>query len=488
MLLVDPGSYPSAPLQGGDLPTTVEDVAVELGPELQRSQVTGLRSPTSGEQTIKPDAKLLFVAGAGWTKKQADGQPHPERPKRSSWATCASRASLGSTKSLVDQTGEGQTVLEFMTHLNQVGQTGSTPRHPRGSPPAAMAKSRTRSAGASFANAGRSTWTRTAAGPAGKPTSFTWPTPSPWWRSSTCSSRRRRADADPGAPLWAGGCTSPRRGWPPERTKLGRIPGWRWPPPSPHRTATAVPQLAGTDANRAFLLVLAGPQLGDVHPPPPTAPCSSEAAGEDADIPLRDDGPRLRHATVQVGQEGAKLTDLGSANGTFVDGVRASEVMLDDGARIAVGSATVLKFVWTDELEARWQLRVSEGAQVDPRTGPHNRRYLDERLEGELSACSVTAARSPCSCSTWTISRGSTTSTVIWRVTRPWGSVAEALREAVRKEDVLARYGGEEFVVLARETALEGGRVLCERLRLSVERGRCHWRGPRLSSPHRSSP
>jgi electron transfer flavoprotein alpha subunit len=44
---------------------------------------------------------------------------------------------LGSSKSLADQkaasqTGEDQPVLAFLTHLNQVGQTGSTPRHAKG--------------------------------------------------------------------------------------------------------------------------------------------------------------------------------------------------------------------------------------------------------------------------------------------------------------------------------------------------------------------
>ena len=43
-----------------------------------------------------------------------------------------SQASLGGSKSLVDLGGEGQEVLHFMTHLNQVDQTGSTPRHPKG--------------------------------------------------------------------------------------------------------------------------------------------------------------------------------------------------------------------------------------------------------------------------------------------------------------------------------------------------------------------
>ena len=32
----------------------------------------------------------------------------------------------------MDLNGEGQAVLPFLTHLNQVGQTGSTPRHAKG--------------------------------------------------------------------------------------------------------------------------------------------------------------------------------------------------------------------------------------------------------------------------------------------------------------------------------------------------------------------
>ncbi|HEY3380858.1 MAG TPA: hypothetical protein VGK32_03770 [Vicinamibacterales bacterium] len=38
----------------------------------------------------------------------------------------------GGSKSLVDLSGEGHAVLPFMSHLNQIGQTGATPRHPKG--------------------------------------------------------------------------------------------------------------------------------------------------------------------------------------------------------------------------------------------------------------------------------------------------------------------------------------------------------------------
>ena len=85
-----------------------------------------------GESTIKPDAQLLFVAGAGWTKKQADGALHLEEAAATIKDFLAkSGASLGSSKSLVDMP-EAAAALTFMSHMNQVGQTGSTPRHVKG--------------------------------------------------------------------------------------------------------------------------------------------------------------------------------------------------------------------------------------------------------------------------------------------------------------------------------------------------------------------
>ncbi|MGC4000404.1 MAG: electron transfer flavoprotein subunit alpha [Anaeromyxobacter sp.] len=95
------------------------------------SRASTPRPPAS--RPSAPTPKLLFVAGAGWTKKQADGLPHPDRAGQLILGFLhAAGASLGTSKSLTDQAGEGAAVLDFMTHLNQVGQTGSTPRHPKG--------------------------------------------------------------------------------------------------------------------------------------------------------------------------------------------------------------------------------------------------------------------------------------------------------------------------------------------------------------------
>jgi len=142
-LLLDAGTH--AVFSGEVAPVQVEEIAVE--PPAFRTNVLGNRTPEQCEiltatsskgssqayGTIRPDAKLLFVAGAGWTKKQPDGKVHSgEAGELILQFLHASGASLGSSKSLVDQGSEGSPVLTFLTHLNQVGQTGSTPRHAKG--------------------------------------------------------------------------------------------------------------------------------------------------------------------------------------------------------------------------------------------------------------------------------------------------------------------------------------------------------------------
>jgi electron transfer flavoprotein alpha subunit len=130
-MLIDPGSHSACECGAGA--ATVEMVAVNLSDACKRTNVIGVREPAADAQTIRPDAQLLFVTGAGWTKKQTDGQTHvPEAEKLIRGFLQLGRASLGSSKSLVDQSGEGQAVLSFLSHLNQVGQTGATPRHPKG--------------------------------------------------------------------------------------------------------------------------------------------------------------------------------------------------------------------------------------------------------------------------------------------------------------------------------------------------------------------
>lgn len=122
-----------APWKGDPSMAQIEAVPVSLPEVAGRTTVIGVKAPASDQQTIRPDAELLFVAGAGWTKKQSDGQAHaPEAESLIRGFLQLTKASLGSSKSLVDLSKDGQAVLTLMTHLNQVGQTGATPRHLKG--------------------------------------------------------------------------------------------------------------------------------------------------------------------------------------------------------------------------------------------------------------------------------------------------------------------------------------------------------------------
>lgn len=128
IILLDAGCVPGWTGEPGHAAVEMIEASAET-----RTTVTGTHSSEAGEQTIRPDAKLLFVAGAGWTKKQADGATHTaEAEKLILNFLRASQASLGGSKSLVDLSGEGEAVLRFMTHMNQIGQTGATPRHAKG--------------------------------------------------------------------------------------------------------------------------------------------------------------------------------------------------------------------------------------------------------------------------------------------------------------------------------------------------------------------
>ncbi len=246
------------------------------------------------------------------------------------------------------------------------------------------------------------------------------------------------------------------------------------------RTWTAVPRLTLRDRRHAFFLVLAGPQAGEIFP---LEPGRELIVGrrEDADVPIQDDGISRRHAAVRVDGDRAAIRDLGSVNGTWVDGVRVEEAALVDGCRVAIGGATTLKFAYTDELEAQWQLKLAESALRDPLTGLSNRRHFEERLAAEIAAAQRHGR--PVSVLLVDVDHFKSVNDGHGHLAgdEALKMVAAVLQDAVRREDVLARYGGEEFVVVARETELAGARALGERIRRAVERSRCAWQGQEIA-------
>jgi diguanylate cyclase (GGDEF)-like protein len=188
-------------------------------------------------------------------------------------------------------------------------------------------------------------------------------------------------------------------------------------------------------------------------------------------VRIEDSALSRRHCRIMRRDEGYVIEDMGSTNGTFVDGEPVRPLRpLHDGVRIQMGRDTVLKFSIQDELEMRATRRLYESAMHDPLTGVYNRRYLDDHLLSEFAF----AARHGTSLSLLLIDADH-----FKRVNDNWGhaagdtalrALAGHLQRSVRTEDMIARFGGEEFAVLAREITADGALAVAERIRQSVEK------------------
>jgi hypothetical protein len=104
--------------------------------------------------------------------------------------------------------------------------------------------------------------------------------------------------------------------------------------PTPGARRHADPVAAQAPSHRPYLDI-------DGHAYPLVGATTVLGRGDDADVVLDDPGVSRRHAEIRVTAEGpqlrATLHDLGSTNGTFVDGERAGAVQLTDGAAITLG-------------------------------------------------------------------------------------------------------------------------------------------------------
>jgi pSer/pThr/pTyr-binding forkhead associated (FHA) protein len=64
---------------------------------------------------------------------------------------------------------------------------------------------------------------------------------------------------------------------------------------------------------------------------------------QDTDLVLPEEGASRRHASIQRAAQGWLLTDLGSTNGTYVDGQRIGQPhLLRPGERVSIGSSVFL--------------------------------------------------------------------------------------------------------------------------------------------------
>ena len=108
---------------------------------------------------------------------------------------------------------------------------------------------------------------------------------------------------------------------------------------------------------RVSLAYLSGPQASTVKV---LESYRTLIGREEGDVVTRDPETSRRHAAIDIHADGTVwLTDLGSTNGTFVDGERVSQVVLQRGHKVAIGGR-VLKFEMVDRTDINHLLAMTK--------------------------------------------------------------------------------------------------------------------------------
>jgi diguanylate cyclase (GGDEF)-like protein len=219
--------------------------------------------------------------------------------------------------------------------------------------------------------------------------------------------------------------------------------------------------------DRAYLIVLAGSNVGEMYRVEEGE--TFLGRGQSVTIRLTDEGISRKHARlVQHGGE-VLIEDLQSSNGTIVNGAPVTMQVLKDGDKIRLGSTTILKFTYNDQLDENFQQQMYEAALRDGLTKAYNKKYFLDRLETEIAYAKRHQAH---------LSLLMMDVDHFKRVNDTYGhlagdfvlaKLAKLANATVRTEDVFARYGGEEFGVICRGVPLASAGVLGERLRSLVE-------------------
>lgn len=230
--------------------------------------------------------------------------------------------------------------------------------------------------------------------------------------------------------------------------------------------STDVAATATSGRTRARLIVLAGGNVGEMYE------IGQELVlgrSRSADVRLHGDGISRKHARVHVDGSDVLFEDLGSTNGSYVNGERVTnQHVLREGDKIQIGSGVILKFTFHDELDEDFQKQMFQSASRDALTQAYNKRFFLEQLDSEFAF--ATRHNAALSLLMFDLDHFKRINDTYGHLAGDYvlAEFARAITPAIRQEDTFARYGGEEFVVISRNDAL-AAEAFAERLRKTIE-------------------
>lgn len=207
-----------------------------------------------------------------------------------------------------------------------------------------------------------------------------------------------------------------------------------------------------------------------------------------ADITISDQSISRKHARITRVKKGetetVSVTDLGSSNGTFVNGkqLKAKETTeLHKEDVLKVGN-TSLKFLPAGSIETLAYGQITDAANQDGLTKIYNKGYLLQVLEVEYKR--IKALGGDLGLIFFDLDHFKKLNDTYGHdagdyVLKEFSAMIKA--NHVRPKDIFARYGGEEFVILQLNTNLETSMTIAERIRDAVEKHNFVYEGKKLT-------
>ncbi|HKZ76716.1 MAG TPA: GGDEF domain-containing protein [Pyrinomonadaceae bacterium] len=193
----------------------------------------------------------------------------------------------------------------------------------------------------------------------------------------------------------------------------------------------------------------------------------------EADVRVNDSRASRLHARLTTeedpvsGQVRFKLTDLGSTNGTMVNGKLITETILNDGDKIVIGDQ-MFRFDMLDEIDREFQQQIHRLLVHDELTGLLTSKSFFSELRRE--AARAEAESRPFCVLMMDLDHFKEVNDTYGHLvgSKTLEEIGGVIKEALRAGDVAARFGGEEFAAFLLDADYAQGLVAAERVRSAV--------------------
>lgn len=194
----------------------------------------------------------------------------------------------------------------------------------------------------------------------------------------------------------------------------------------------------------------------------------------EADVRVNDSRASRLHARIkterdpQSGELRFKITDLGSTNGTLVNGHLLTEVVLSEGDKIAIGDH-LFRFDMLDDIDREFQQQIHRLLAHDELTGLLTSKSFFSELRREAGRAEVESL--PFCVLMMDLDHFKAVNDTHGHLagSQTLSKIGTVIKQALRVGDVAARFGGEEFAAFLLDADYAQGLVAAERVRSAVE-------------------